>query len=70
LNFHKESDSVDDFFLFSEDVLNVDFAMVCEELARFSPDTEKVIDSLEHDMSCLKAAKASELWNKLWIYME
>ena len=67
-NFHEESDYVDEFFLFSEDVLNVDFDTVCQELARFSPDMENNLDRGEHSMSCLKVAKASEERNTLWIY--
>ena len=68
LSFHEESDSVDEFFLFSEDVLNVDVATVCQELARFSTDMETILESQDHNLSCLKAAKASEEWNTLWIY--
>ena len=68
LNFNEESDSVDEFFLFSEDVLNEDFDTVCQELARFSPDMENILESFEHNLSCLKLAKASEKWNTLWIY--
>jgi hypothetical protein len=68
LNFHDESESVDEFFLFSEDVLNVDFDSVCEELARFSEDMGKVLESTETNFSFLKAAKASDEWKTLWIY--
>ena len=68
LDFHKEDDSVDEFFLLPEDVLNVDFKTVCEELARFSHDMEIILDTSEHNSSYLKAAKASDEWNTLWIY--
>jgi hypothetical protein len=68
LNFHEESDSVDEFFLLSEDVLNVDFDTVCQELARFSADMETILENTGQNLSCLKAAKASEEWNTLWIF--
>merc|ERR1712106_712087 len=45
LDFHEEADSVDEFFLLPEDILNVDFETVCEELARFSHDMEIILDS-------------------------
>ena len=68
LDFHEEADSVDEFFLLPEDILNVDFETVCEELARFSYDMEIILNSSEHNSSYLKAAKASDEWNTLWIY--
>jgi len=68
LNFHEESDSVDEFFLFSEEVLNVNFETICEELARFSNDMEILLDISDCNSSYLKAAKASDEWKTLWIY--
>ena len=68
LNFHNESECVDEFFLFSEDVLNMDFDTVCEDLARFSKDMEKVLKQRKENLSFLKAAKASDEWKTLWIY--
>eukprot|EP00092_Neocalanus_flemingeri_P047978 GFUD01054579.1.p1 GENE.GFUD01054579.1~~GFUD01054579.1.p1 ORF type:complete len:584 (+),score=154.31 GFUD01054579.1:286-2037(+) len=68
LNFHDESECMDEFFLFPEEVLNVDFDTVCEELARFSKDMEKVLKRTENNLSFLKAAKASDEWKTLWIY--
>jgi hypothetical protein len=66
--FHEESDSADEFFLFSQDVLNVDFETICEELARFSPDMEILLDVSDSNSSYLKAARASDEWKTLWIY--
>ena len=68
LNFHDESESVDEFFLFSEDVLNVDFDTVCEELARFSKDMGNILERTKTNFSFLKAAKASNELKTLWIY--
>ena len=70
LNFPEEADSVDEFFLLPEDILNVDFKTVCEseELARFSNDMKIILDTSDHNSSYLKAAKASYEWNTLWIY--
>jgi len=58
LNFHDESEGVDEFFLFSENILNMDFDTVWEELAIFSEDLGNV----------LKAATASNKWKTLWIF--
>jgi len=66
--FHEESDSADEFFLFSEDVLNVDFETICEELATFSQDMEILLDVSDSNSSYLKAARASDEWKTLWIY--
>ena len=66
--FHEESDSADEFFLFSEDVLNADFETICEELARFSQDMEILLDVSDSNSSYLKAARASDEWKTLWIY--
>jgi len=63
-NFFDESAIVDEFFLFSEDVLNADYDIVCQELANCSQD----MDNLLENSSFLKAAKASEDWNTLWVY--
>jgi len=63
-NFFEESSIVDEFFLFSEDVLNADYEIVCQELANCSQD----MDNLLENSSFLKAAKASEDWNTLWVY--
>jgi hypothetical protein len=66
LNFHEESDSVDEFFLFSQDVLNVDFDTICQELAGFSHNIGNLLKTKEN--TNLKAVKASNKWNTLWIY--
>jgi len=63
-NFFEECSNVDEFFLFSEDVLNADYEIVCQELANCSQD----MDNLLENSSFLKAAKASEDWNTLWVY--
>jgi len=66
LSFHEESESVDEFFLFPEDVLNVNFETICEELALFSQDMGILLDL--SNSSYLKAAKASHQGKTLWIY--
>ena len=58
---------VDEFFLFPYDVLDADFDMICDELARYSPDIEKCLHRSQK-LGQLKAAKASDEWNTLWIY--
>jgi len=68
LDFYEETDSVDEFFLFSEEVLNVNFETICEELARFSNDMEIILDDSDSNSHYLKAAKASDEWRTLWIY--
>jgi len=68
LDFYEETNSVDEFFLFSEEVLNVNFATICEELARFSNDMEIILDDSDSNSGYLKAAKASVEWKTLWIY--
>lgn len=60
-------DLVDEFFLFPYDVLDADFDTICDELARYSPDIEKCLQKSER-LGHLKAAKASDEWNTLWIY--
>ena len=57
-----EADLVDEFFLFPYDVLDADFEDICLELARFSSDRRQFSEA--H----LKAARASDEWNTLWIY--
>ena len=57
-----ETDLVDEFFLFPYDVLDADFEDICLELARFSSD------SRQFNQAHLKAARASDEWNTLWIY--
>jgi len=68
LNFHEESSSVDEFFLFSEEVLNANFETICEELSIFSNDMEILLDVSDSNSSYLRAAKASDEWKTLWIY--
>ena len=60
-------DLVDEFFLFPYDVLDADFDTICVELARYSPDIEMCLQKSER-LGHLKAAKASDEWNTLWIY--
>ena len=57
-----ETDLADEFFLFPYDVLDADFEDICLELARFSSDRRQFSEA--H----LKAARASNEWNTLWIY--
>jgi len=63
-NFFEECSNVDEFFLLSEDVLNADYDIVCQELANCSQDMENLLEN----SSFLKAAKASEELNTLWVY--
>ena len=58
---------VDEFFLFPYDVLDADFDTICVELSRYSPDIELCLQTPEK-IGHLKAAKASDEWNTLWIY--
>jgi len=58
-----DSDLVDEFFLFPYDVLDADFEDICQELARYSTDPGN-----GRQRGHLKAAKASDEWNTLWIY--
>jgi len=67
-NFHDESESVDEFFLFSEAVLNVDFDTVWNDLSIFSEDIGKVLRKTGKSSCSLKAANASTKWKTLWIY--
>ena len=53
---------MDEFFLFPYDVLDADFEDICQELARFSSDRRQFSEAQ------LKAARASDEWNTLWIY--
>jgi len=68
LNLYEDSDSVDEFFLFSEEVLNANFETICEELSIFSNDMEILLDVSPSNSSYLRAAKASDDWKTLWIY--
>jgi len=63
-----QSESVDEFFLFSEDVLNMEFETVWEELAYFSEDMENICKNTDKKCYHLQAAKASSKWKTLWIY--
>lgn len=62
-----DTDFVDEFFLFPYTVLDADFDTICSELSRYSPDIER-LHSHTDKMGHLKAAKASDEWNTLWIY--
>jgi len=68
LDFYEETDSVDEFFLFSEEVLNVNFETICQELASLSNDMGLLLDDSDSNSSYLRAAKASDEWKTLWIY--
>ena len=67
LSSHDEPELVDEFFLFPYDVLDADFDTICVELSRYSPDIELCLHKSEKTGQ-LKAAKASDEWNTLWIY--
>ena len=56
-----------DLFQFLLTIIYVDFDTICLELARYSPDIEKCLQK-SIKMGQLKAAKASDEWNTLWIY--
>ena len=64
---HDDPELVDEFFLFPYDVLDADFDTICVELSRYSPDIEQCLHTPEK-IGHLKAAKASDEWNTLWIY--
>ena len=64
---HDDPELVDEFFLFPYDVLDADFDTICVELSRYSPDIEQCLHTPEK-IGHLKAAKASDAWNTLWIY--
>jgi len=64
---NEEGDLCDEFFLFPYNVLDADFDTICLELARYSPDIENCLQK-SIKMGQLKAAKASDEWNTLWIY--
>ena len=64
---HDDPELVDEFFLFPYDVLDADFDTICVELSRYSPDIEQCLQTPEK-IGHLKAAKASDEWNTLWIY--
>lgn len=58
----EDANLVDEFFLFPYEVLDQNFEDICLELSRFSADID--LSQRAH----LKAAKASDEWNTLWIY--
>merc|ERR1712064_83286 len=63
----EDGELCDEFFLFPYNVLDADFDTICLELSRYSPDIEKCLQK-SIKMGQLKAAKASDEWNTLWIY--
>jgi len=58
-----DANLLDEFFLFPYEVLDQNFDDICLELSRFSADIESM-----RQRGQLKAAKASDEWNTLWIY--
>jgi len=68
LTFHDESESVDEFFLFSEDVLKINCDTVWEELSIFSKDMGRTLKSSDKKSYSLKATQASNKWKTLWIH--
>jgi len=63
-----DADNLDELFLVSDDILDMDVDTICEELARISPDLENSTNMLAWKADFLKAARASYHQNTIWIY--
>ena len=62
--------TIEEYFLLPEEVLNMDFTAVCEDLAEFSDEIVMIEanDNADQNNNCLKAARASNDWKTIWVY--